>query len=183
MQLKEMVEKKIWLIALVVLNAVCLFPSAAVQAHLWSGHVWQSTALNPLYFYQGTMTASWTTAVSSWNNVAGLQSGDFARTYDPEGMYFTVWEDDYDYVEWYGWTDGYATGGYWVYGTVEINTYYCTTSDIYRCVSIHELGHIWGLDGEPTVEHSIMNADQVIAHNWVWTGPQTSDIDNVNSIY
>ena len=176
-------EKKIWLVAIFVLTAGFVFYSAEVQAHIWEDHVWQSSALNPLYFYQGSMEAEWTTAVNAWNTPS-LVSGDFARTYDPEEMYFTAYEVDYGFpVQWLGQTSGYNSSGYWVYGTVEINVHYVNTSDEYRCVSMHELGHIWGLANEPLYEHSIMNVESVLEHNFEFTSPDASDISNVNFIY
>jgi hypothetical protein len=154
----------------------------------FEGGLMHYTYRNPCYYYKsGSVWSEFDTAISAWNNLSPCDPGDFALTNDHENFDFQVYPLNNSTSEYWAYTFGGSDGTYWVYCNVWLNTYYSLTSDQKRCVCIHELGHVWGLDdypaSPPSSTHAIMNAAEVAAHSYSWTTPQTDDKTGVNALY
>jgi len=179
-----MLKKKLIIGLLVVLNCSNIF-IGATNAHI-TGSWWQSGQLDPLDYYEPTGWSEVQTAETAWNN-ANVDPGDMDRTYDHEYYDYLIYLTTRDDVSWWGWTTIGAYGnGQIVYCTVELHDDNCPAeTDERRIVSMHEMGHVWGLDDEPANEtiDSIMNPILCAANDYSWTAPQAHDISGVNSVY
>lgn len=153
-----------FVIMIVVLLAVALFPSGASASHSWSGYHWARTS-NPFTLKLGdNVNSSWdpflSTTSSDWSQsnvldttiVAGSTTGRKCRA---TAGRVEVCNASYGKNGWLGLAQIWASGSHITQGTAKMNDSYLAsapynTTPWWNLVMCQEVGHTLGLDHQDT---------------------------------